>query len=90
MLFHACKKASFALKFTTMVIIRLERRGKTNHPFYRIVATDERKKIGGKSLEILGSWNPHTDEKNIKKEALKKWVEKGAKISPAVKKLMEK
>jgi len=73
-----------------MVIIRLERRGKTNHPFYRVVATDERKKIGGKSLEILGFWNPQTNEKSIKKEAIKAWVEKGAKISPAVTKLMEK
>ena len=73
-----------------MVIIRLERRGKKNGPFYRIVATDERKKIGGSSLEILGFWNPHTDEKQIKKDLINKWVKKGAKISVAVKKLMEK
>ena len=73
-----------------MVIIRLERRGKRNHPFYRIVATDERKKIGGRSLEILGFWDPHTNEKSVKNEQIKKWVEKGAKITDAVKKLMEK
>lgn len=73
-----------------MVIIRLERRGKKNHPFYRIVATDERKKIGGTSLETLGFWDPHTQEKKLEKESIKKWVEKGAKISNAVKKLMEK
>jgi small subunit ribosomal protein S16 len=73
-----------------MVIIRLERRGKTNSPFYRIVATDERKKIGGSSLETLGFWNPHSNEKEIKKDLIEKWVKKGAKISPAVKKLMSK
>jgi len=73
-----------------MVIIRLERRGKTNNPFYRIVATDERKKIGGTSLEILGFWNPHSNEKEIKKDLIEKWVKKGAKISPAVKKLISK
>ena len=73
-----------------MVIIRLERKGKRNHPFYRIVATDKRKKVGGRSLETLGFWNPHTNEKKIKKDLVNKWVEKGAKISDAVKKLMEK
>jgi len=73
-----------------MVIIRLERKGKRNHPFYRIVATDERKKIGGRSLETLGFWDPHTNEISIKKDLVKKWVGKGAKISDAVKKLMEK
>jgi len=73
-----------------MVIIRLERRGKKNHPFYRIVATDKRKKIGGRSLETLGFWNPHTNEIKIKKESVKKWVEKGAKITSAVKKLIKK
>jgi len=73
-----------------MIKIRLERRGKTNSPFYRIVATDERNKIGGKYLENLGFWNPQTKEKIIKKDLVKKWVEKGAKISTAVKKLMEK
>jgi len=73
-----------------MVIIRLERRGKTNNPFYRIVATDERKKLGGSSLETLGYWNPHSNEKEVNKAGIKKWVEKGAKVSDAVKKLMEK
>lgn len=89
MLFYACKNKQKELKFTTMIRIRLERRGKTNNPFYRIVATDKRKKIGGKSLEILGYWDPYTKKVDIKKDLVKKWVEKGAQISQAVKKLIE-
>lgn len=71
-----------------MIKIRLERRGKKNSPFYRIVATDQRNKIGGNSLETLGYWNPKTKEKSIKKDLIKKWVEKGAQVSEAVKKLL--
>lgn len=73
-----------------MVKIRLERRGKKNNPFYRIVVTDQRNKRGGKALENVGYWNPQTNEKSIKKEAIKKWVGKGAQITPAVKKLLSK
>ena len=73
-----------------MVKIRLARGGTIKKPFYRIVAIEKRVKRGGKSLEILGYWNPMTGEKEIKKESVKKWVANGAQITPAVKKLLEK
>ncbi|MCP5328704.1 MAG: 30S ribosomal protein S16 [Steroidobacteraceae bacterium] len=41
-----------------MVTIRLTRRGAKNSPFYHIVVTDSRKRQGGKSLEMLGFFNP--------------------------------
>ena len=41
-----------------MVTIRLTRRGAKNSPFYHIVVTDSRKRQGGKSLELVGFFNP--------------------------------
>ena len=41
-----------------MVTIRLTRRGAKNSPFYHIVVTDSRKRQGGKSLEMVGFFNP--------------------------------
>ncbi len=46
-----------------MVTIRLTRRGARNTPFYHVVVTDSRKRQGGKSLELVGFFNP-TARKN--------------------------
>jgi small subunit ribosomal protein S16 len=71
-----------------MVKIRLARGGAKNAPFYRIVAIDERRKRGGKPLEVVGYWHPAKDDIKIDKEKIEKWVEKGAVITNAVKKLI--
>lgn len=72
-----------------MVIIRLARHGRKKAPFYRVVATDSTKKTNGPALEMLGYWNPSTKLLKLEKENMKKWQNKGAQISPAVKKLLE-
>jgi small subunit ribosomal protein S16 len=41
-----------------MVTIRLTRRGARNQPFFHVVVTDHRKRQGGKSLEMVGFFNP--------------------------------
>jgi len=41
-----------------MVTIRLTRRGARNQPYYHVVVTDHRKRQGGKSLEMVGFFNP--------------------------------
>ena len=43
---------------TSMVTIRLTRRGARNQPFYHVVVTDSRKRQGGLSLEHVGFFNP--------------------------------
>ncbi len=73
-----------------MIKIRLARYGHVNDPFYRVVAIDERKKTTGEALEILGYWNPREQNKSLKVKEINAWVKKGAQISPAIKKLMEK
>lgn len=72
-----------------MIKIRLARKGTINKPVYRIVAIDERKKNNGKPLEVLGFWQPLKNIKEIKKDKIKIWLEKGAQLSPAVKKLLD-
>jgi small subunit ribosomal protein S16 len=71
-----------------MIKIRLSRKGHKNKPFYRIVATDSKRKNKGAPLEVLGYWSPKEDKVKIKKDRVKYWVEKGAKTTPAVDKLL--
>jgi small subunit ribosomal protein S16 len=71
-----------------MVTIRLTRRGARNQPFYHIVVTDSRKRQGGKSLEMVGFFNP-TARKNDTKIRLDLpridfWVSQGAQPSERV------
>jgi small subunit ribosomal protein S16 len=72
-----------------MVKIRLSRGGTKNAPFYKIVAIDEQRKIGGKPLQVLGYWHPAKDIIKLDKKAVKSWLDKGAVITPAVKKLIK-
>lgn len=70
------------------VKIRLTRVGKTNSPFYRIIAIDSRKKRDGASLDILGTYNP-IEGKLIQfdQEKINYWVSKGAILTDVVKRL---
>ncbi len=72
-----------------MVKIRLARHGKTNDPFYRIVAIDSQKKREGKTVEVLGTWHPRENSKKIDKKAIEAWVKKGAQVSLSVQKLIK-
>lgn len=71
-----------------MIKIRLSRSGVPEKPFYRIVATDERKKLKGVPLDILGYWQPSKNIKKLDKAKLSFWTKKGAKITEAVSKLI--
>ncbi len=73
-----------------MVKIRLARSGVKNKPFYRIVAIDSKRKRGGKPLEILGFWQPSKNLIKIDKKKVNEWVKKGAKVTEAVKELLNK
>lgn len=72
-----------------MVKIKLARYGKRNDPSYRIIAIDERKKLKGKPLEILGFWHPLSKAFKADKKAIHKWIQKGAQVSEAVKELIK-
>lgn len=65
------------------VKIRLMRIGSRKRPFYRVVAVDERAKRTGAYLELLGTYNPLTEPKEIKlsQEKIDAWKKKGAIMS---------
>jgi len=72
------------------VKVRLSRIGKTNAPFYRIVAVDSRKKRDGEALEILGTFNPRTKELlQFNNERINAWIGLGAIPTDSVKKLQK-
>lgn len=72
------------------VRIRLTRVGATKRPSYRVVAIDSRKPRDGRSLEILGYYDPLTDPATVQIDAerLNAWIAKGATPSDTVGKLM--
>ncbi len=73
-----------------MIKIRLARYGKTNDPFYRIVASDHTNRPTGKALDIVGHYHPKSKLLKLEKDAIEAWVLKGAHVSPAVQQLLKK
>jgi small subunit ribosomal protein S16 len=75
-----------------MVTIRLTRRGAKNTPFYHVVVTDSRKRQGGKSLEMVGFFNPVARKGDTKLKLdlprIDYWLGKGAQQSDRVKQLV--
>ena len=71
-----------------MVTIRLTRRGARNQPYYHVVVTDHRKRQGGKSLELVGFFNPVARKSEPKMRLdlarIDFWVSKGAQQSERV------
>lgn len=64
-----------------MLIIRLQRVGRTNDPAFRLVVTEKTNAAQGKHLELLGSYHPKTKETRVKAERVKHWLSKGAQVS---------
>lgn len=57
--------------------------GAKKQPFYRVVVIDERSKRNGAYLELLGTYDPLTEPKEIKlkQDRIDEWVKKGAQFS---------
>jgi small subunit ribosomal protein S16 len=72
--------------------IRLRREGSRNHPFFRIVVSDSRRTPTGRVLQVLGHYNPRSDEAAVKMdvEAYRSWIDKGAHASDSVKSLVKR
>lgn len=66
-----------------MLKIRLMRIGAKKKPFYRVVAVDERNKNKGAYVELLGTYNPLTEPKEIKlkQDRIDYWTKQGAQPS---------
>ncbi len=73
-----------------MLAIRLNRVGKKNKPYFRIVLQEHTIAPGGRHVEVLGSYDPHSKKTALKEEKIKYWVEKGAQASDSVYNLLVK
>lgn len=74
------------------VKIRLRRMGSNKKPFFRVVATDERRPNGGRFLEALGWYDPKKKGTNyeLHLDRVDYWVSKGAIVTDTVCSLVKK
>jgi small subunit ribosomal protein S16 len=73
-------------------MIRLARFGARKQPYYRVVVIEKLQARNGRSLEIVGTYNPRTNPATVdlKRDRIDHWVSKGAQLSERVAKLVEK
>lgn len=71
-----------------MLAIRMQRVGRKKQPLYRVVVSEKTKDTYGNHLEILGQYNPHTKEANLKEERVKHWLAVGAQASESLHNLL--
>ena len=75
-----------------MLKIRLTRLGAHKRPFYRIVVADAHKPRDGRSVEVIGFYDPLTNPAtvNVKAERALDWLNKGAQPTEAVARLLSR
>lgn len=76
-----------------MVVIRLQRGGRTHYPIYTIVAAPKRNARDGGFLQKLGQYTPQAEGKTLNQvnvDGIKAWISKGAQLSDTVRTLLKK
>jgi small subunit ribosomal protein S16 len=75
-----------------MLMIRLARFGAKKKPFYRVVVIEKERARNGRSLEVIGHYNPLTDPPAVvlRHDRLDHWTKVGAQLSDTVKRIIEK
>lgn len=71
--------------------IRLARFGAKNKPFYRIVVASIKSPRDGRSLEVLGTYDPALgiQKAKVNKERLDHWLKVGAQPTEIVQKIVK-
>ncbi len=68
-----------------MLKMRLQRIGRKNSPSYRVVVTDSRNAVSrGRSVELIGSYEPKLGRIQIDAERAKHWLKQGVQPSDTV------
>jgi small subunit ribosomal protein S16 len=72
-------------------MIRLARFGAKKKPFYRIVVIEKERARNGRSLEVVGHYNPLSTPAQVvlKHDRIEHWSRHGAQMSDTVKRLVE-
>ena len=71
-----------------MLTLRFLRSGRRNQAFFRVVLTEKSKPANSGFIKTLGWYNPHTKESSLEKEEVLSWLDKGAKPSNSLAKLL--
>ena len=73
-------------------MIRLARTGARKQPQYRVVVIEKERARNGRSVEVVGTYNPRTSPASLdlKRERIEHWVSRGAQLSDRVGKLLAK
>jgi len=73
-----------------VVMIRLARFGARKQPCYRIVVIEKDRARNGRSIEVIGTYNPRTSPATVdlKRERVDYWRGVGAQLTPIVAKLV--
>ena len=74
-----------------MLMIRLARFGAKKKPFYRVVVIEKERARNGRSLEVVGHYDPlsHPAKVDLKHDRLEYWTKNGAQMSETVRRLAE-
>jgi small subunit ribosomal protein S16 len=73
-----------------MLAIRLQRVGRKAYPTYRVIVQDaHRHPSSGRIVAQVGSFNPHTKNVTLDKEAIEKYLGNGAQPTTRVVKLLQ-
>jgi small subunit ribosomal protein S16 len=75
-----------------VLMIRLARVGARKQPYYRVVVIEKDRARNGRSVEVVGQYNPRTNPAtvNIQRDRVDYWVGKGAQLSDRVRFLVSK
>ncbi len=73
-----------------MLMIRLARFGARKQPYYRVVVIEKDRARNGRSIEVVGTYNPRTNPATVdlKRERIQHWITNGAQLSERVGKLL--
>ncbi|MGB6974781.1 MAG: 30S ribosomal protein S16 [Terracidiphilus sp.] len=73
-------------------MIRLARFGARKQPYYRIVVIEKDRARNGRSIEVVGTYNPRTNPASVdlKHERIAYWRGVGAQMSSTVAKLVSR
>jgi len=71
-------------------MIRLARVGARKQPHYRVVVIEKDRARNGRSVEVVGTYNPRTNPASVllKRDRIDYWTSKGAQLSETVSKLL--
>jgi len=72
-----------------VLMIRLARVGARKQPHYRVVVIEKDRARNGRSVEVVGTYNPRTTPASLdlKRDRINYWVGNGALLSDRVEKL---